>query len=171
MLSDKLEQALNEQINAELASAYIYYSMSAYCIANDLNGMGSWFKIQAQEELTHAAKFFDYVNDRGGRVKLTGVKAPEVEWKSAQAVFEATLEHERYITGRISSLVKLTREEGDHATENFLQWFVAEQVEEEASGAEILGHLTLIGDKGHGLFMLDRELGQRSFVLPTDGAA
>lgn len=164
MLSKKMLGALNKQINAETYSAYLYLSMAAYTKSLGLDGFENWFRAQAQEELTHAMKFFDYVNERGGRVTLTAIDAPETSWKSPLAVFEATLKHEQHVTSLINKLVDLAVQESDHATANMLQWFVAEQVEEEATADGIRQKLALVGDRGNALYMIDRELASRVFT-------
>jgi ferritin len=171
MLSQKMQDALNAQINAEYYSSYLYLSMAAHCEAANLKGFGNWFRVQSQEEMTHVTKFFDYVLERGGRVGLKPIEGPPTEWDSPQAIFEATLEHERHVTGLINKLVDLAIAESDHATNNFLQWFVAEQVEEEATADDVLQQFKLLGESSHGLFMLDRELGRRTFTPPADGEA
>jgi ferritin len=170
MLKAKIEAAINDQINAELYSSYLYLSMSAYFESIDLKGFANWMKIQAQEELIHVGKFFDFVNERSGRVKLQPIAAPTIEWSSPIDAFKAAYDHECHITGLINKLVDLTREESDHATYNFLQWFVGEQVEEEATADSVVKQLKLVGDQGHGLFMIDRELAQRVFVMPPANA-
>lgn len=166
MLNQKIQDALNAQINAELASAYIYMAMEAYFEDKDVPGFANWMHIQALEELTHAQKIHTYVIERDGRVELSGLEAPPKEWKSLLDAFEAAYAHEQYITKRIHDLVYLSRQEKDAATENFLQWFVAEQVEEEASAKAVIQQLKLVGDFGPGILMIDRELGARVFV-PT----
>ncbi len=163
-LSKKMEEALNEQINAELYSSYLYLSMSAYFESISLKGFAQWMKVQAEEELLHAMKFYDFVNERGGRVLLKEIKAPETDWESPLAVFEAVLRHEQFVTGLINNLVNLAIEEKDHATNIFLQWFVTEQVEEEATADEIVQKLKLMGEARGGMFMLDRQLGERTFA-------
>ena len=168
MLSEKMEKALNEQVNAEMYSSYLYLSMSAYFADKNLPGSASWMKIQALEEMYHAMKFYNFIDERTGRVKLAAIDAPPNEWGSPLEVFEAVLEHERHVTSLINKLVTLAIEEHDHATNNFLQWFVGEQVEEEATADGVLQTLKLAGDKGNGLFMVDRELGQRAFTIPPD---
>ena len=170
MLSERMEKALNKQINAELYSAYLYLAMAAYFESINLGGFGNWMRIQAQEELTHAMKFYDFVYERGGRVVLAAVDAPPKEWDSPLAAFEGAYEHECKVSAMINDLVNIAIEEKDHATNNFLQWFVSEQVEEEASADAVVQKLKLIGDHGNGIFMLDRELGQRVFHAPADGA-
>lgn len=166
MLKQQIEKAINEQINAETYSAYLYWAMSAYFETINLKGFANWMAVQAQEELTHAAKFYRYVNERGGRVKLTAIEAPAVEWESPLAVFKEAYTHECHVTNLINKLVDLSLAESDHATHNFLQWFVAEQVEEEASADEVVQQLELVGGQGHGLLMVDRELATRTFVMP-----
>jgi ferritin len=170
MLNPRIEEALNRQINAELYSSYLYLSMSAYCDSQNLAGMANWMRIQAQEENTHAMKFFDFVNERDGRVLLTQIDAPKTEWTSPLDVFEETLAHEQKVTGLINGLVDLALEEKDHASNTFLQWFVTEQVEEEATAKTILDKLRLIGENPVALYMLDGELGQRTLPSPTANA-
>ncbi len=167
MISKKIEQALNDQINAELYSAYLYLSMAAYFEAENLPGFANWMRIQTQEETMHAMKIYDYVNERGGRVLLKPIAGPQTKWKSPLAAFEATYKHEQVVTGRINELVDLAIEEKDHASNAFLQWFVTEQVEEEQSADEIVQKLTLIKDSQGAMYMLDKEMGQRVFTPPT----
>ncbi len=162
MLSAKMEQALNEQINAEMFSSYIYLAMAAYFEDQNFPGMAQWMRMQADEETFHAMKFYDYIIERHGRVKLAALDAPPVDWDSPLAAFENAFEHEQYISGRINDLVTLAIEERDHATNSFLQWFVDEQVEEEASVDAVVQDLRRVADFPAGLFMLDRELGQRT---------
>jgi ferritin len=161
MLSKTLQDAMNEQIKNELYSAYLYLSMSAYCEAANLPGFAHWMRMQAQEEEAHAMKFYQFIHDRGGRVVLQAIDQPPVEFPSPLAVFEQTLEHEQKVTAMIHDLYTLAVEEKDYASQAFLQWFVTEQVEEEDSASQILETLKMIGDKGHALLMLDRELGSR----------
>ena len=161
MLSKTLQDAMNEQIKNELYSAYLYLSMSAYCEAANLPGFAHWMRMQAQEEEAHAMKFYDFIHERGGRVVLQAIDQPPVEFPSPRAVFEQTLEHEQKVTAMIHDLYALAVEEKDYASQIFLQWFVTEQVEEEASASQILETLKMIGDKGHALIMLDRQLGRR----------
>ncbi|MHC5033888.1 MAG: ferritin, partial [Planctomycetota bacterium] len=138
MLSARMQQALNEQLNAELYSAYLYLSMSAQFEDLGLKGFASWMRCQAQEEVLHAMKFFGHITGRGGRALMQPIEGPQTEWDSPTSIFEHTLEHERKVTGLIGKLVDLAAEEGDHAARAFLQWFVTEQVEEEASADEVL---------------------------------
>ena len=167
MLSKKLESELNKQLNAELYSAYLYLSMAAYYESTNLKGFANWMNVQAQEEQVHGMKIYDYINGRGGRVQLAAIEAPPVEWSSVVDVFDNVYSHEQKVTGLINNLVNIATEEKDHATVNFLQWFVAEQVEEEASASEVLEQLKFIDGKGSGIFMLDRELKQRVFSPPA----
>jgi ferritin len=171
MLKEKMQGALNSQVNAELYSSYLYLSMSAYFQSISLLGFANWMRVQAQEELVHAMKFYDFINERGGRVQLQPVEGPPMEWSSPLDVFENAYKHEQKVTGLINDLVNLAVKEGDHATNIFLQWFVTEQVEEEASADEVVQKLKLMGDAAGGLFMLDREMAQRVFTPPaaTDG--
>jgi len=167
MFSEKMQNALNDQINAEYYSSYLYLSMSAYFQSISLSGFAHWMRIQAQEELMHAMKFYDFVNERGGRVTLKLIEGPQTEWDSPIAIFEHVLKHEQGVTGLINNLVNLAHEEKDHATNIFLQWFVTEQVEEESTAADVLHKLNLTHGEGSGLFMMDREMAQRIFVPPT----
>ncbi len=169
MLSDNMQEAFNRQLNAEMFSAYLYLSMSAWFEGINLKGMATWMKFQAQEELMHSLKFYDQIHERGGTVALTAVDAPQTEWASPLAVFEATYEHEQKVTAMINDLVDLSIAESDHAANAFLQWFVSEQVEEEDAANGIVEQLKLIGDDRGALFMIDRELGQR--VAPPAGTA
>lgn len=166
MFNQKVQEALNKQANLEYFSAYLYLSMSAYYTSIGLNGFANWVRVQAQEELAHAMRFYDYINERGGRVELQKIEAPKIEWKSAMEAFEEILEHEIQITKSINDIVDLCIQEKDHASNILLQWFVTEQVEEEASASDILNKLKLTEGKGSGLFMLDTELAQRVFVAP-----
>jgi ferritin len=161
MLSKKMESALNGQLNAELYSSYLYLSMAAWFESANMQGMATWMKVQAKEEEAHGMKFFDHIVDRGGRVKLAAIEAPESEWASPLAAFEAVYAHEQKVTGLIVELVKLAEGEGDAASRAFLQWFVTEQVEEEKSADEIVQKLKLVKDMPPALLMLDGLLGQR----------
>ena len=167
MLKDKMVESLNSQMNAELYSAYLYLSMEAYFEANDLSGFANWMRVQAQEEMTHAMKFYDYLVQRGARVILTEIKSPPTEWDSPVATFEHVYEHEQMVTTLINQLVDLAISLSDHATNNFLQWYVAEQVEEEESSSGVLQKVKLAGDSPSGLLMLDQELALRIFTPPT----
>jgi len=161
-MNSKIRDAFNKQINAELYSSYLYLSMSAYFESKSLVGMAHWMRIQAQEELQHVMRFFDFINQRGGRVLLSHVDGPETEWDSPLAAFRNAYEHECKVSGLINELVDLALAEKDHAANAFLQWFVTEQVEEEATAQGIVDQLEVIGDSGGPLLMLDRELGSRT---------
>jgi ferritin len=169
MINEKLQEAINNQINAELYSSYLYLSMSAYFESIGLKGFANWMRVQAQEEVTHAMKFYGFINDRGAKVLMQPIEGPETNWESPLAVFEYTLEHERKVTGMINDLVDLSVSERDHALTNFLQWFIGEQVEEEANAGALVEQLKLMGDSGNALFMIDRELAARTFVYPPAG--
>lgn len=158
MLSDKMQTALNNQINMELGAFYTYLSMSAHFEAEGLPGFATWMRHHAEEEMTHAMKIYDYIHRRQGRVTLQTVNAPAHEWASPLAAFEDAFEHERKVSIAIDNLVTLAREENDRATDSFLQWFVDEQVEEEEVVNDAIDRLRLVGDNGAGLYMLDREL-------------
>ncbi|MCX6238215.1 MAG: ferritin [Bacteroidia bacterium] len=170
MIKKAVEVALNEQINAEFHSAYLYLSMSAWFHSVGLAGYANWMRIQYQEELAHATRFFDYVNERGGNVKLSPIGEVQVDFKGTVNVFEETLVHEQLVTSLINKLMDIAIKESDHATKSFLQWFVDEQVEEEANVEQILHNLKLIKGEGQGLLMMDREMQTRVFVDPFAGA-
>lgn len=161
MIKGTIEKAINDQINAELYSAYLYLSMSAYFESNNLPGFAHWMSVQANEEQEHAMKFFKYVLERGGKITLASINAPPKEWKSPLDAFESVYKHELKVTALIHKLVDLARSQKDVATENFLMWYVDEQVEEEAHSDTILQKLKLIKDSANGLYMLDRELSAR----------
>jgi ferritin len=161
MLSKALQDAINEQIKNELYSAYLYLAMAAYSEANSLPGFAHWLRVQSDEEVEHAMKFFDFVNERGGRVVLHAIDQPPVEFESPVKIFEETLNHERKVTGMIHHLYELALEEKDYPTQVLLHWFIDEQVEEESNATQIVDTLEMIGDKGQALVMFDRELGKR----------
>ena len=162
MLKANVQEALNNQINAEISSSYLYLSMAAYFEAKNFRGLARWMEIQAREEWKHAMKIFAQVHDRGGRVLLKQIDTPQSEWKSVLDVFEHVLSHEIKVTEKIHSLVKLAISESDFATQAFLQWFVIEQVEEEALATQTVEKLRLSGDSHVGLLILDGELGKRA---------
>ena len=170
MISKKVGEALNEQVNAELYSAYLYLSMEAYFESASLAGFANWMRIQTQEELMHAMKIYDFVIERDGKVLLKAIEQPQSAWESPLATFEAVYKHEQKVTGLINDLVNLAIEEKDHATNTFLQWFVSEQVEEEKNACDIVGKLKLIEDSPQALFMMDDQMAQRVFTQPaTEG--
>jgi len=164
MLKPKVEKEINKQINAELWSSYLYLSMSSYFESINLSGFATWMIMQAQEEVNHAMRLYNHVIERGGRVLLEAIEKVPTEWKSPLHVFEETYKHEQKVTSLIEHLVDVAEQEKDRASLNMLQWFIDEQVEEEASADEIVQKLKLIGDQGSGLFMLDNELGQRVYA-------
>ncbi len=173
MMNAKMVEALNKQINEEFYSSYIYLAMAAYLDDQDLDGMGHWMRMQAQEEHLHAMKIFDYMIERGARVVLAEVAAPPKDWDTPLASFEAAFEHEVFMTKNINALADLALEEKDHATNNIMQWYVSEQVEEESSVDSIVKKMKMMGLDGPGLFMMDRELASRpapSIVQAAGGA-
>jgi ferritin len=161
MLSKVVQDALNQQIKDELYSSYLYLSMSAHCETINLPGFAHWMRLQSEEELSHAMKLFDYVNDRGGRVVLQGIDQPPAEFNAPLDIFQQVLEHEQKVTGLIHQLYALALKENDYPTQVELQWFITEQVEEEKSAGEIVEQLKVIGDHSTALLMLDRQLGAR----------
>ena len=171
MLNEKVQQALNDQFNAEMYSSYLYLSMNAWFRSINLDGFANWMVQQAKEELVHAMKFYDFINQRGGRFVPAAIAAPPYEWDSPLAVFEDTLEHEQKVTAMINNLVEIAGGEHDHATHIFLQWFVTEQVEEEENAGGVLEQLKLVKDDKGGLFMIDRELLKRAAPSELAGAA
>ncbi len=162
-------QAINKQINEELFSSYLYLAMSAQFEDISLPGFANWMRVQAQEEISHAMIFFNYLVERGARVELAAIEKPEKEWKSPINMFEAAYKHECYISECINKLMDLAVKDRDYATQNMLQFFIEEQVEEEASADDIVQKLKLMGDAQGAMFMLDREMGQRVFNPPTKG--
>lgn len=161
MMSSKMSAALNRQLNAEAYSSYLYLSMAAWFESQNLMGMGKWMRAQSHEEYAHAVKFFDHLIQRGAKVSLTGIDAPPVQWKSALACFEEVLKHEQKVTALIHHLAELAEGAKDRATMSFLQWFITEQVEEEANAGEIVAVLRMIKDSAGGLLQLDHRLGHR----------
>jgi ferritin len=161
MISRTMQDALNAQINAEQYSAQLYLAMSAHCDAKSFKGFASWLKVQAGEETAHAMKLIDFLLDRGGRLELKPIPAPQTEFGTITQVFEQTLAHEQGITAKISALFELARAEKDYASEITLQWYVSEQVEEEATVGQIVDHLHAIGEQGGGIWYLDSKMGKR----------
>jgi ferritin len=171
MISKQMSKAINEQINKELFSAYLYLGMSGWAERNGLPGAGNWFFVQTQEELAHIQRFYQYLLRQGASLSLEAIAKPEQVYKSALDLFEKGLAHEKFVTASINGLVDLAVKEKDHATEVFLQWFVNEQVEEEENGNRIIDQLKLAGPAGGGLFMIDRELATRVYTPPAAAAA
>lgn len=167
MISKDLQKALIEQLNKEFHSAYIYLGMSAYCSKEGFNGASKWFLIQYQEEVTHGMKMFKYLEDQHVAIELPAIEGVKVEYKSLLDVYKKSLAHEQYMTKNLNNLSDLAMKDKDHATYNLLQWYVTEQVEEEATVSEIIDHIKLVGDNGYGLYTIDKELGSRVFADNT----
>ena len=161
MLSKKIEKGINEQIQSEFYSSHFYLSMAAYCEEIDLSGFAHWMRVQSEEEREHAMKFFDYLNERGGRVFLEAIDKPPSSFKSPRDIFEQTLKHEQQVTKMIHRLYKTAKDENDYATEVELQWFIREQVEEEKGASDILEKLKMVQNAPGALLMIDRQLGSR----------
>jgi ferritin len=159
MIDEEMVNALNKQLNAELYSGYLYLSMATYFESIDLPGFASWNKDHAHEEFTHAMKFYDYLVSRGEQVILGEIEAPPTEWEGALAVYDHILKHEQLVTGLINKLVDLAISKKDHATNNFLQWFISEQVEEEETANGILQKVKLAGEDSRALLFMDNEMG------------
>ncbi len=172
-ISKELQDAINDQINFELYSAYIYLSMAAWFEKNNLSGMAHWMEVQVDEEYAHAMRFYRHITERGGRVLMKAVAGPETEWSSPLDVFSTAYEHEKIVTKRIYKIGDLADNEGDRAAKGMLEWFYDEQVEEEKNTSEIRDTLKMIGDNAHALLMLDRELGARPAAAapPADSTA
>ncbi|BBB92287.1 MAG TPA: ferritin [Methylomusa anaerophila] len=167
MISSRMQKAINNQIQAEMYSANLYLAMSGYTMAQNLKGFANWLRVQYQEETMHALKLVDYLLNRGGELELKPIDAPPTEFGKPAELFEKVLAHEQDVTGLINKLYEVAVEEKDIATQIFLQWYVTEQVEEEASASEIIEQLRMIGDKNSGIFFLDKELAQRTFQPPA----
>lgn len=166
MIKQTVQDAINKQITREMYSSNLYLAMAGYYKSINLNGFANWMRVQAQEEMMHALKFFDYVLERGGEVKIGEIPAPPSKWDSPLAAFEDAYKHEQLVTSWINELADLAIKESDHATGILLQWFINEQVEEESSASEIVERLRMAGDSKGGLFMLDSEMKTRQFVPP-----
>lgn len=167
MITKELEKELIEQLNKEYHSAYIYLGMSAYCSKEGFNGAANWFLVQYQEEIAHGMKLFKYLEDQDVEILLPAIAEVKVEFKSLLDVFKKALEHEQKMTKNLNILSDLSMKDKDHATYNLLQWYVTEQVEEEANLKAIIDHIKLVGDNGYGLYTIDKELSTRVFVDPT----
>jgi len=170
MLDTRMEEAINRQINAEIYSGYLYLSMAAQFADLGMAGGQNWMTVQYQEELSHAQKMFDYVIERGGRVTLAPIEGPQTEWKTGLAMFADAYAHEQKVTALINDLATLALELKDHATHNFLQWFIAEQVEEEATASDMVQKFTMAGEHPAGMYQLDKELAARVFTPPAAAA-
>ncbi len=169
MINEKLEKAVNEQINKELYSSYLYLSMASYLADLGLMGFANWMKIQVQEENAHAMGLYDYLIERGGTVELDAIAKPQTTWNNILNVFEATLEHEQYVTKSLNELADIADEVKDRAAASFLQWYIDEQVEEESTAGDIINKLKLINSDGNALFMMDKDMAARTFVAPVIG--
>ncbi len=169
MINPRIEKEFNDQIKHEIGSAYLYLSMAAYFDNLGWNGMASWMKVQAQEEMVHAMKFYTHIVDREGKVHLQALEQPKTEWASPLDAFQAAYKHEQFVTGRIQTLAKVSTEENDYMSRPLIDWFLNEQIEEEANSSKIAQQLERIGTSTEGLTMLDRELGARVFTPPAKG--
>lgn len=163
MIGERLAQAMNDQIRVELESYYIYLSMAAWLHDQDLDGMAQWMRSQAHEEMVHAMKFFDHILDRGSKVILQDVSQIKTQWSSVQEIWKDTYEHEQFVTSKINDLLTIAREERDYQAEPMLNWFIEEQIEEEATASKIAGEMEMVANDKSALLMLDRELGLRAF--------
>lgn len=169
MINEKLEAAFNDQINKEFYSEYLYLSMQAYFHRHNLQGFVNWMQVQVQEEHAHALGMFNYLDERGGKVELEAIDKPQTDWNSPLHVFEEVLKHEEYVTSRINALMDVAEEVRDRAALSFLDWYLKEQVEEEANVGGVLQTLKLIKDDANALLLLDKDLAQRTFVQPVIG--
>ena len=167
MINEKVGKILNAQVNKELYSAYLYLSMSAYFSDKGLLGFANWMRIQAQEEQAHAMLIYDFLINRGEKVVLTAIDSPPAGWENSLAVMEEVLKHEVYVTGLINNIISIAEEVKDRATISYMNWFIDEQVEEEANSQDIISKLKLIGDDKSALYLLDKDLAARVFVQPT----
>ena len=166
-MKKKMEDALNKQVNAEMYSSYLYLAMESYFQSISLSGFAKWMRGQVQEEMFHGMKIYDYVHERGGRMEFEAIAKPQTQWDSPLAAFEHILAHEEGVTELINNLIDVSLDVRDHAAKAFLDWFIIEQVEEEATVGGIVDRLRLIGDDSSGLFLLDSELAKRVFTLPV----
>ncbi len=162
MLPKRVQDSLNSQINEEMFSSYSYLAMAAYFESHDLSGFANWFKMQAAEEYAHAMKIFDFIHTVGGKVTLKDIKPPKINWKAHLDIFKEMFAAEQKVTKSINSIVDLSIKEKDYATNNFMQWFVSEQVEEEATAQKLLKRMEMVGNNAAGLLMMDGELGMRA---------
>ena len=166
-MKKEMEKAFNKQVNAELYSSYLYLAMESYFQSISLSGFATWMRAQVQEELFHGIKMYDYIHARGGKASLEAIAKPEEKWETPLAAFEQILAHEQHVTALINNLIDVALDVRDHAAKAFLDWFITEQVEEEATAGQIVDRLRLIGKDSSGLFLLDTELAKRVFVMPV----
>ena len=169
MINEKLQKEFNVQINKELYSEYLYLAMKTYFMEQNLMGFVNWFDVQVQEEHAHAIGMFNYLNERGGKIELLPIDKPEFSGKTPLEIFEEVLKHEQYVTSRINTVYDVAEEVRDRAAMKFLDWYIDEQVEEEASVDAVLSTLKLIGDDKNALLLLDKDLATRTFVAPVIG--
>ncbi len=166
MMNPKVEKLMNEQVNKEFFSAYLYQAIAAYFAEQNLSGFAHWMNAQVQEEVIHAFKLYNHILERGGRVILEAIEKPPSEWKSPLAAFEAALKHERFISESINNIYDAVIAEKDHASRPLLDWFVNEQIEEEDTATDNVEKMKLVADHGHGILMLDKELSARPLPAP-----
>lgn len=166
-MKKEMEKAFNKQVNAELYSSYLYLAMESYFQSISLSGFATWMRAQVQEELFHGIKMYDYIHARGGKASLEAITKPKEKWETPLAAFEQILAHEQHVTALINNLIDVALDVRDHAAKVFLDWFITEQVEEEATAGQIVDRLRLIGKDSSGLFLLDTELAKRVFVMPV----
>lgn len=171
MLSQSLQDALNEQVKNEFYSAHMYLAMSSWFDDKAMPGFAGWMRVQYTEELAHGLKIFDFINDRDGRARVSGIDTPPAEWKSAVDIFENSYAHEQKVTAMINNLYALAVKENDYPTIVLLQWFISEQVEEEKNAKLVVDQLRMAGDSSTALLLLDRELGARKTGAPQAGGA
>lgn len=171
MVSDRIQKLLNNQLNKEFFSAYLYLSIEAYLTSQNLPGFANWFRVQAQEERDHALIFFNYINRIGGRVRFTQIDTPQVDFASIGEALKLTLEHEKFVTSSIYDIVDAALEEKDHKTNTFLQWFINEQVEEEDNADKNIRKFELVKDDGKGILMMDADMAARVYVQAAPLAA
>lgn len=171
MIKQTIEKALNSQINAEFYSSYLYLAMSSHCEVKGLSGLSNWLNVQAQEELTHALKLYHYVLERGGKPEFLKIEGAPNEWETLSQLFGEVVNHEQMITKRINDIASLALKEDDHALYHFIQWYINEQVEEEATAEQVLMQVKMAEENNSTLFMLDKELGSRVFVDSTGAQA
>lgn len=170
MLTEKMQDAINQQIAHEFYASHLYLAMSAYFEANNLPGFAHWMRIQSDEEREHALKFFDFVNDRNGRVVLQAIDQPAIDFASPLDVMQRALEHERRVSAAIHQLYALAAQENDYPAQTLLHWFITEQVEEEKNASDVIEQLKLVGNEGLGLYMLDRQLAGRQDDADAEAA-
>lgn len=168
MVHESIEKLLNEQITHEQYAAQLYLSMAAWFHSQDLDGIANYFRVQSKEELAHAERFFNYLNDLGGTIRLGAIQQPPHDFKNAQEIFQKALDHERVVSQSIFRIVEQAQKVNDYPTQSFLQWFINEQVEEEASASQLVSKINMVIDNPSALYLFDQELGQRTFVEESE---